>query len=86
MLRELAARLKRERLLRYACRELEMQRLLMAKGGRKKLRGVEPLDNEEDGEDEEGEGHSASSWRSGDPVSEREYRPREYKWRLERKR
>jgi U3 small nucleolar RNA-associated protein 11 len=34
--------------MRYAERELEMQRLLMGKGGSRKLRGVEEVKGDED--------------------------------------
>jgi len=86
MLKELAARLKRERLLRFACRELEMQRLLMGKGGRKKVRGVERLDGEEEDDSDDAGDRRGSSFRPKEAVDEKAYRPREYKWRLERKR
>lgn len=91
MLRELAARVKRQRLLRFACRELEMQKLLMAKGGRQKMSGVEVISEvkeEKDGVDEvevdDRMGRLSSSQVAA--VDEREYKPRVYKWRLERKR
>ncbi len=46
MLKELAGRLRRQKLLRYSERELEIQRLLMQKGARKKLHGTEKVDDE----------------------------------------
>ena len=70
----------RDQQLRYAERELEMQRLLMGKGRRKKLKGVEVVKDE--GDDEEGEGDGDRPARS----SEKSYKPRMYKWRSERKR
>jgi U3 small nucleolar RNA-associated protein 11 len=88
-MKELAARLKRQRLLRYACRELEMQRLLMAKGGRKKLSGVERVEEGEDGDEDEDEESNSKRHRerpSSMSVDERAYKPRVYRWRLERKR
>lgn len=68
--------------MRYAERELEMQRLLMGKGGKKKLKGVEVV---------KGEGNSEKDEDMGDetlPVkeSEKTYKPRVYKWKAERKR
>ncbi|KDQ63322.1 hypothetical protein JAAARDRAFT_188910 [Jaapia argillacea MUCL 33604] len=79
LLKELSARLARDRMLRYAERELEMQRLLMAKGGRKKLQGVEKVEGDGDEEDEDDEKPKRA-------VDEAAYKPRVYKWRLERKR
>jgi U3 small nucleolar RNA-associated protein 11 len=89
LLTELAARLARDKQLRYAQRELEMQRLMMGKGGRKKLRGAEKVEGgSEDDEDDEDEIDarkgkvSARKNRSDNDT----YKPRVYKWRLERKR
>lgn len=81
LLKELAARLVRDTQLSYALRELEMQRLLMGKGGRKKVRGAE-LVKEEDKDSSEDEDHSPSKQKSDPSV----YKPRVYKWRVERKR
>jgi U3 small nucleolar RNA-associated protein 11 len=76
-------------MLRYAERELEMQRLLMGKGGSRKLKGVERVGGKEDGSEDE-DGVDARRGRSvrakGEVVDERLYRPRVYKWRAERKR
>ncbi|CAA7265958.1 unnamed protein product [Cyclocybe aegerita] len=88
LLKELSARLDRDRQLRYAIREFEMQRLLMGKGARKKIQGVEKVEGEEDDEEDEDEidarkGKRKSSSRT---VDEATYRPRVYKWRLERRR
>lgn len=79
LLKELAARLNRDRLLRYTERELQMQKALMGKGAAKKLQGVERVDddNDEDEEDEE---------RRPKKVDEKLWKPRVYKWRVERKR
>lgn len=70
-----------------------MQKLLMAKGGRKKLSGVEPVeDGDRNAEDDEDEIDSRKGRRSSStslsalPMDERVYKPRAYKWRLERKR
>ena len=66
-------------MLRYAERELEMQRMLMGKGRSKKVKGVERVEES----DEEGED---TGRRGGEAVEERLYRPRVYRWRAERKR
>jgi U3 small nucleolar RNA-associated protein 11 len=72
--------MERDQQLRYAERELEMQRLLMGKGRTKKLKGVEVVkeegDADEDGEDED----------RAVRTSEKTYKPRVYKWKAERKR
>jgi len=76
-------------MLRYAERELEMQRLLMGKGRSKKLKGVERVDGKDDGSEDEDaldarRGRSLGS--SKREVDEKLYRPRVYKWRAERRR
>ncbi|EPQ60368.1 small-subunit processome [Gloeophyllum trabeum ATCC 11539] len=81
LLKELSARLSRDRMLRYAERELEMQRLLMAKGGARKIRGLEKVEGDDRDESEDDEPK-----RGRKPVDEKAYKPRVYKWRLERKR
>lgn len=68
-------------MLRYAERELEMQKLIMGKGGYKKVRGVEKVEGPDDEDDDEGQRQ-----RSGVGVEEKLYRPRVYRWRAERKR
>ncbi|KAI0825000.1 small-subunit processome [Trametes gibbosa] len=78
LLKELSARLVRDRHLRYAERELEMQRALMGKGGSQKLAGVERIDRDEEDEEEED--------RTVKKVDEKTWKPRVYKWRIERKR
>jgi len=88
LLKELSARIHRDRMLRYAERELEMQRLLMGKGGSKKLKGVERADGtKEESEDEDAEdaGRGRQS-RTRKGVDDKAYKPRVYKWRAERKR
>ncbi|KAH9858062.1 small-subunit processome [Lenzites betulinus] len=79
LLKELSARLVRDRHLRYAERELEMQRALMGKGGAQKVAGVERIDRE--GEEDEDEDE-----RPAKKVDEKTWKPRVYKWRIERKR
>ena len=59
---------------------MEMQKLLMGKGQSRKLSGVERVDKEDD-EDEESEED-----RRPKKVDEKTWKPRVYKWRLERKR
>ncbi|KAI0034161.1 small-subunit processome [Vararia minispora EC-137] len=81
VLKELSARLHRDRMLRYAERELEMQRLLMGKGAATKIAGVEKVEEDEDEEEEEGGGP-----RRQKKADEKTYKPRVYKWRAERKR
>lgn len=58
-----------------------MQRLLMGKGGARKLRGVEKVESGDDGDDDE-----ESESRAVKKVDEKTWKPRVYKWRLERKR
>ena len=79
LLKELAARLVRDTQLSYALRELEMQRLLVGKGGRKKVRGAELVEEDGDSSEDEDSPHKQKS----DPSV---YKPRVYKWRVERKR
>jgi len=81
LLKELAARLARDTQLSYALRELEMQRLLVGKGGRKKIRGAELV--EEDGNDSPDDEDDSPRKPKSDPSV---YKPRVYKWRVERKR
>ncbi|KAL0951485.1 hypothetical protein HGRIS_008172 [Hohenbuehelia grisea] len=78
LLKELAARLTRDKMLRYTEREFELQRLMMGKGARRKIQGPEPV-GEDDSEDEDRPRRSVK-------VDEKTYKPRVYKWRLERKR
>jgi U3 small nucleolar RNA-associated protein 11 len=89
LLKELSARLARDTQLRYAEREFEMQKSLMGKGGRLKLRGVERIGV--DGNDKEDEDEADA--RGGRPlktsrkaVDEKVWKPRVYKWKIERKR
>ncbi|KAF8560170.1 small-subunit processome [Imleria badia] len=81
LLKELAARLVRDTQLSYALHELEMQRLLVGKGGRKKVRGAE-LVEEEDRDSADDEDNTPRKQKSDPSV----YKPRVYKWRVERKR
>jgi len=81
LLKELSARLYRDRQLRYAERELEMQKLLMGKGTSKKLSGVEKIEDEEG--DEDNDDVSSKIHKKAD---EKMWKPRVYKWKPERKR
>ena len=71
-------------MLRYAIRELEMQKLLMGKGSSKRIRGLEKVEGEKSDEDDEDEDVSKS--RKLDKADEKAYKPRVYKWKVERKR
>jgi len=63
-----------------------MQRLMMGKGARKKIRGVEKVEAEEhDSEDEDEIDARKGKRRRSRVVDEETYRPRVYKWRLERR-
>lgn len=87
LLTELSARLDRDRKLRSAQREFEMQRLMMGKGARQKIQGVEKVGDEKDDEEDEDELDAQRGKRRNRAPSMNEeiYRPRVYKWRLERK-
>ena len=82
LLKELSARLQRDQQMRYAERELEMQKLLMGKGGSRKLSGLEKVEKDED-EDEDDEDDTRGRRKQ---VDEKTWKPKVYKWRLERKR
>ncbi|KAF8167690.1 small-subunit processome [Crassisporium funariophilum] len=88
LLKELSARLGRDQQLRYAEREFEMQRQLMGKGARKKILGVEKVEGQDEDEEDQDEIDARKGRRrpSARKVDEATYRPRVYKWRLERKR
>ena len=87
LLKELSARLDRDRQLRHSQREFEMQRQLMGKGGRKKVLEVERVEgDDEENEDEIDARRGRRRKPSSRQVDEETYRPRVYKWRLERKR
>ncbi|KAG6879866.1 hypothetical protein C0992_010535 [Termitomyces sp. T32_za158] len=88
LLKELAARLVRDQQLRYAQREFEMQRLMMGKGGRKKIAGAEKVEGDSDSEEDEDEvdARKGKPRRKTSKPNDETYKPRVYKWRLERKR
>ena len=81
LVQELSARMERDQQLRYAERELEMQKLLMGKGRTKKLKGVELVKGEDEDDDEGGDDEVRPA-----RSSEKTYKPRVYKWKAERKR
>jgi len=88
LLKELSARLDRDRKLRYAQREFEMQRLMMGKGARRKIQAVEKVDDVKDDDEEDEDEIDAQRGKRRNRVrsmNEEIYRPRVYKWRLERK-
>ncbi|THH19045.1 hypothetical protein EW146_g2058 [Bondarzewia mesenterica] len=85
LLKELSARLSRDRMVRYAVRELEMQKLLMGKGASKKLQGVEKVDDVDDKSEDDVDDIERKSQGKG-VVDEKMYKPRVYRWRAERKR
>ncbi|KAF7339278.1 hypothetical protein MSAN_02141300 [Mycena sanguinolenta] len=89
LLKELYARLFRDTQLRYAEREFEMQRQMMGKGARKKIAGVESVGGGDDDEEDEDEIDARRGKRRAPAhkvVDPKTYKPRVYKWRLERKR
>lgn len=87
LLKELSARLVRDTQLRYSQREFEMQRLMMGKGTRKKISAVEKTEGEDEDEDEdEIDARKGRQPKSTRKVDEATYKPRVYKWKLERKR
>jgi len=87
LLKELSARLVRDTQLRYSQREFEMQRLMMGKGARKKISAMEKVEGDEDDEEDEDEIDARKGRRrkSTRKVDEATYKPRVYKWKLERK-
>ncbi|KAF8640640.1 hypothetical protein AX17_000297 [Amanita inopinata Kibby_2008] len=89
LVKELAARLLRDRQLRHAQREFEMQRLMMGKGARKKIGRVEKVGGGDDVDEEDEDEIDARKGRRSRPagkVDMTNYKPRVYKWKLERKR
>jgi U3 small nucleolar RNA-associated protein 11 len=83
LLKELSARLVRDKQLRYAQREFEMQRFLMGKGARQKLSGAETIEPMDGDEEDEADAQKGKPQARTDPKL---YKPRAYKWRIERKR
>jgi U3 small nucleolar RNA-associated protein 11 len=89
LVKELSARLGRDRQLRYAEREFEMQRKLMGKGARKKIKGIEKVEaqaDEDEMDEDEIDARKGKQRHLTRRVDEATYKPRVYKWRLERKR
>ncbi|KAK7059193.1 hypothetical protein VNI00_001820 [Paramarasmius palmivorus] len=89
LIKELAARLVRDRQLGYAQREFELQRLMMGKGARKKIQAAEKEGDNDDDDDDDLDSLDARGGRTKKrtkTVDMKTYKPRVYKWRLERKR
>ena len=87
LLKELSARLHRDMQLRYAAREFELQRAMMGKGATKKIAASEKV-KEDDSDDDEDALDARKGRKKDRPkiVDEATYKPRVYKWKLERKR
>ncbi|KAG8858802.1 hypothetical protein FRB91_009303 [Serendipita sp. 411] len=92
LLSELGDRLQRDTHLRYALRELEMQRILMGKGASKKIHGPQLVKSDQPDMDEMDEDERDAMMakrikekpkRSAPEMST--YKPRVYKFRAERK-
>ncbi|KAK7064035.1 small-subunit processome [Favolaschia claudopus] len=89
LLKELSARLFRDTQLRYAEREFEMQRQMMGKGARRKISGVEAVEGPDSDEEDEDEVDARRGKRKAPAakyIDPKTFKPRVYKWRLERKR
>ncbi|KAK2461587.1 hypothetical protein APHAL10511_006050 [Amanita phalloides] len=86
LLKELSARLVRDTQLRYAQREFEMQRLMMGKGARKKISAAEKVEGDEEEDEDEIDARKGKRIQRTRKVDETLYKPRVYKWKLERKR
>jgi U3 small nucleolar RNA-associated protein 11 len=88
LLKELSARLHRDQQLQYAQREFEMQRLMMGKGARQKISATQKEEGDDESEEDEDEVDARKGRRKDRPrtVDEATYKPRVYKWKLERKR
>ncbi|KAF5368637.1 hypothetical protein D9758_002323 [Tetrapyrgos nigripes] len=86
LLKELSARLVRDRQLRYAEREFELQRAMMGKGARRKISAAEKIEGDDSDDDDALDARGGRTKRSSTRVDEATYKPRVYKWRVERKR
>jgi len=88
LLKEISARLVRDRQLRYTMREFEMQRAMMGKGASKKISAVEKNGDQDDSEDDEDalDARKGKVLKRSKSINEETYKPRVYKWKLERKR
>jgi U3 small nucleolar RNA-associated protein 11 len=85
LLKELSARLKRDKQLRNTEREFEMQRLMMGKGARKKIPAVQKVEGDDAEEDQDEIDARKGKRRPRRTINDVTYKPRVYKWRLERK-
>ncbi|KAG8980005.1 hypothetical protein FRC05_007448 [Tulasnella sp. 425] len=87
LLKELAARLERDKHLRYAQQELEMQRLTMAgKGSHRKIKEKEQLFDEPDEQEAEEFTFRRKNRMPVVELGNEVYKPKVFKWRQERKR
>ncbi|RXW22578.1 hypothetical protein EST38_g3295 [Candolleomyces aberdarensis] len=88
LLKELSARLHRDQQLQHAQREFEMQRLMMGKGARQKISATQKEEGDDESEEDEDEVDARKGRRKDRPrtADEATYKPRVYKWKLERKR
>ncbi|THV07601.1 small-subunit processome [Dendrothele bispora CBS 962.96] len=86
LLKELSARLVRDQKLRYAEREFELQRAMMGKGARKKILAAEKIDGDDSDDEDAMDARGGRIKKSSNRVDEETYKPRVYKWRVERKR
>ncbi|KAJ4484941.1 u3 small nucleolar RNA-associated protein 11 [Lentinula edodes] len=86
LLKELSARLVRDKQMRYAEREFEMQRLMMGKGARKRISAPERLGDDSDEDEDALDARGGRSRKAHIKKSDETYKPRVYKWRIERKR
>lgn len=59
-----------------------MQKLMMGKGASSKLQGIEKVGDDDEDEDDDGDDSEHKSRK----VDEKTWKPRVYKWRIERKR
>ncbi|KAJ3811080.1 u3 small nucleolar RNA-associated protein 11 [Lentinula aff. lateritia] len=86
LLKELSARLVRDKQMQYAVREFEMQRLMMGKGARKRISAPEKLGDDSDEDEDALDARGGRSRKTHIKKSDETYKPRVYKWRIERKR
>ncbi|KAK7463884.1 hypothetical protein VKT23_005819 [Stygiomarasmius scandens] len=86
LLKELSARLIRDQQLRYAEREFELQRAMMGKGARKKIQAAEKIDGGDSDDEDALDARGGRTKQTLSRVDEETYKPRVYKWKVERKR
>jgi len=86
LLKELSARLIRDQQLRYAEREFELQRAMMGKGARKKIQAAEKIGGGDSDDEDALDARGGRTKQTLSRVDEETYKPRVYKWKVERKR